>query len=302
MKAWLKRSLIALGGLVTLGSLGLIAALQLGEQKMQRRIELGSLKGAPLLAARSVADIERGRYLYMSRGCAECHGVNGAGKVVMDDGKGLVIRAPNITPSVGSAVASYSDLDWIRTVRHGVKPSGRPVIIMPSEDYARLTDIDLSAMVTYLRQIPAVAGLSAEVRFPVPMKILFGLGLISDAAAKIDHSLPPGTPVPETVSAQHGSYVANACIGCHGRNLAGGKIAGGPPDWPPASNLTPGAGSAMVKYPDAQSLAAMFRSGKRPDGSEVSSVMPFVSLKEFSDTDIQALYLHLKALQPAAAR
>ena len=106
-------------------------------------------------------------------------------------------------------------------------------------------------------------------------------------------------PVPEAVTAQHGAYVANACIGCHGATLAGGKIPGAPPDWPAAARLSPGAGSAMPRYADAQAFAAMLRSGKRPDGSAVSKVMPFVALKELNDTDVQALYLHLKAL-PAA--
>ena len=45
----------------------------------------------------------------------------------------------------------------------------------------------------------------------------------------------------------------------------------------------------------------MLRSGKRPDGSAISPVMPFGMLKEISDTDAQALYLHLKALPPKPA-
>ena len=82
----------------------------------------------------------------------------------------------------------------------------------------------------------------------------------------------------------------------HGAQLQGGKIPGGPPDWPPASRLTPGEGSAMGRYPDADTLLTMFRSGKRPDGTAVQ-VMPFESLKEMSDTDVRALHLYLKGLQ-----
>jgi cytochrome c553 len=299
MKPWLKRGLLALGALGATAIVGVSGAAYWGEQKMRRQVALGELKGAPLMRPRSNADIERGRYLFMSRGCTDCHGVNGAGKVVIENPSGLLVRAPNITPVPGGLVSSYSDLDWIRTIRHGVKPSGQPVIIMPSEDYARLTDLDLSALVAFMRQMPPTPGVSAEIRFPLPMKVLFGLGLIKDAAAKIDHSMPPSVPVPEAVTIEHGRYVANACIGCHGSNFAGGKIQGAPPDWPPASNLTPAKGSAMAKYPDAQSFAAMLRTGKRPDGSAVSAVMPFLALKELSDTDIQALYLHFKALTPS---
>ena len=44
----------------------------------------------------------------------------------------------------------------------------------------------------------------------------------------------------------------------------------------------------------------MLRSGRRPDGSAISTVMPFSSLRELNDTDARALYLHLKALPPRA--
>jgi cytochrome c553 len=130
--------------------------------------------------------------------------------------------------------------------------------------------------------------------------VLYGFGAIQDAAAKIDHSLPPAQPVPAAVNAQHGAYVANICIGCHGEHLSGGKIPGGPPDWPPAANITPGANSAMARYPDPAAFVAMLRSGKRPDGTPVR-VMPFGSLSKLNDVDAQALYAYLKTVPPRAA-
>ncbi len=45
----------------------------------------------------------------------------------------------------------------------------------------------------------------------------------------------------------------------------------------------------------------MLRSGKRPDGSAVSTVMPFESLRVLNDTDVRAVYLYLKTLEPVAA-
>jgi mono/diheme cytochrome c family protein len=176
-----------------------------------------------------------------------------------------------------------------------VNPQGRPLMIMPSEDYNRFTDGDLASLVAYVRQLPPASGQGAVVKLPLPVKALYGYGAIKDAAARIDHSLPPQQPVPEGVTPAHGAYVANMCIGCHGVGLAGGKIPGGPPDWPPASKLTPGEGSVMGRYPDAEALIAMFRSGQRPDGTAVK-VMPFESLKEMSETDLRALHLYLKGL------
>jgi mono/diheme cytochrome c family protein len=298
MNKWIKRGGLAVLGVVALGASTLVVGTQLGHRKMNRIV---SVDVAAVPVPTDAASIERGRYLYLSRGCTECHGVDGAGKDVVNDGQGMHVRAPNITPGPGSVVANYSVADWVRTLRHGVKPDGRPAIVMPSEDYARLTDADLGAMLAYLRQMPAAPGAGAVLELPPFVKTLYAAGVMHDAAEIIDHTLPPSTPVPEAVTAEHGAYVVNSCIGCHGAGLSGGKIPGAPPDWPAASNLTPGAGSAMARYPSADAFAAMFKTGKRPDGSEVSKVMPFLSLKEMNDTDVRAMYLHLKALPPVAA-
>ena len=294
MNRWLKRSLLAAGTLLALGSVAVPITAHLADQKMQRVVPVPDLLPVPYRD--DAAGVERGRYLYVSRGCGDCHGLDGAGREVINDGQGMRVQAPNITRGRGSVVAAYSALDWTRTIRHGVKPGGRPVIIMPSEDYNRLTDADLASLVAYVRQLPPVAGADARIEFPLPVKVAYAVGALRDAAEKIDHRVPPAQPVPEGVTAEHGAYVANACIGCHGAGLTGGKIGGAPPDWPAAANLTPGAEGVMARYADGAAMAAMFRSGKRPDGSPVSRVMPFQALGAMSDTDIQALFLHLKTL------
>ncbi|MES2098717.1 MAG: cytochrome c [Pseudomonadota bacterium] len=295
MNKWLKRGGVTVASLVAVAAIVLVGGARLGERKMQRQV---AVKLDAVAYRSDAASIERGRYLYVSRNCAECHGANGAGKDVVNDGKGLLIHAPNITPAPGSVIANYAAIDWTRTIRHGVKPDGRPALVMPSEDYARLTDADVAAIVAYVRQLPPAAGAGATIEFPLPVKALYAAGVVMDAAERIDHTLPPQQPVAEAVTLAHGAYVANTCIGCHGEHLSGGKIPGAPPDWPAAANLTTGDGSALKHYADADSMLAMFRNGKRPDGSAVSTVMPFGGLKEMSETDVRALYLHLGSLPP----
>ncbi len=295
MNRWIKVSVLGVLGLALVAGAALVIGAQLGDRKMHRQVAL-NVAAVPYVT--DAASIERGRYLFMSRGCTACHGVNGAGADVVDDGNGMRVHAPNITPTAGGVAATYQPVDWVRTIRHGVKPNGEPAMVMPSEDYNRLTDADLAAMVAWLRQMPAAPGPGATVQLPMLVKALYAAGVVRDAAETIDHTLAPSQPVAEAVTAAHGAYVANGCIGCHGATLAGGKIPGAPPEWPAAANLTPGPGSAMTRYPDARAFAAMLRTGKRPDGSAVSTVMPFTALKEMNDTDVQAVYLHLKALPP----
>lgn len=265
------------------------------DMKMHRKVRI---EVAPIALPADQVALDRGAYLYKSRGCAVCHGDNGAGAVVIDEG-GMFVKAPHISRGEGSVTTAYKPEDWVRTIRHGVKPNGDPVFIMPSEDFNRLTDGDLGAIASYVRSMPAVAGTSSEFRIPLVVRFLYAAGMIKDAAEKIDHSLPPAQPFTSNDLAAQGAYVAAACKGCHNEFLSGGSIPGAPPTWPPAANLTPGPDGVLGQYPSAASLAAMFRSGKRPDGSAVSSVMPFSMLNQMSDDDIGALYSFLRTLRAA---
>jgi mono/diheme cytochrome c family protein len=292
MKRWVKWVLGAGAALVVLAAGATLVGSELADQKAQRLVKVNV---RPVAFPADAQSLERGKYLFNSRGCVDCHGANGAGREFVNDGQGLRLAGPNITPGEGKVVARYTPEDWVRTLRHGVKPDGRPLFVMPSEDYNRFTDADLGALVAYVRSLPPQPGGATVLELSLPVKLLYGFDAIEDAAQKIDHTLPPATAVAEGVTVAHGAYVANMCISCHGPGLSGGKIPGTPPDWAPASNLTPGDASAMTRYKDAGQFVAMLRSGKRPDGTAVT-VMPFESLRELNDVDAQALYAYLKTV------
>jgi mono/diheme cytochrome c family protein len=290
MSKWVKRTSILLATLALFGIVTTIVGKAMGERKMERKVVLSV---PPLELTADATHVERGRYLFRTRGCVDCHGANGAGKVAIRDG-GMYVVAPNITRGTNSVVSGYTVTDWVRTLRHGVKPNGNPVMIMPSEDYNRLTDEDTAALVAYLQQLPPVPGERTSIQVSVPFKVLYAFGVIKDASERIDHGLPPARAIPAAVTLEHGAYVANTCIGCHGAHLSGGKIPGGPPSWPAPSNLTPGKGSAMSRYPTPEVFMAMLRTGHRPDGTAISPVMPFGSLGQMNDTDLRALHSFLQ--------
>jgi mono/diheme cytochrome c family protein len=294
MKPWVRWSVVLLLSVAILvaGMAGF--GLWRGQAKRERML---ALPAYPVALREDAASLERGRYLYLSRGCADCHGANGAGRIFIDNAKmGLRVGGPNISPGPGSVVVNYRAEDWERTLRHGVKPTGHALMVMPSEDYNRLTDDDVAAVVAYVRHLPPVRGGKAVLDLPPLLMVMYGFGMMQDAAEKIDHRLPASQPIAEAVTVAHGRYVSQMCLGCHGANLSGGKIPGAPPDWPAAANLTPGQGRALPAYADAQVFQAMLRTGKRPDGSAVSKVMPFQALAELNDVDAQALYLYLKSV------
>src|SRR5512139_3570019 len=232
MKKALKFIGWALAALVVLGLVAAGSAHLLAQRKFNRVIDV---QVASVAFVNDAASLTRGKYLFRSRGCSECHGDNGAGKLFIDEPNGMRVWTPNISPGPGSVVANYTEVDWVRTIRHGVKPDKRPIFIMPSEDYNRFTDADVAAIVAYARSLPPAKGEGGRMELPLIVKALYAADLVPDAPQRIDHTLPPAKGVAEGPTVEHGAYVANMCKGCHGDGFSGGKIPGSPPDWPAAA-------------------------------------------------------------------
>jgi mono/diheme cytochrome c family protein len=284
--------------LAIIAAFAFAGAVWTGERRLGRTVDV---RVVPVPYAKDAAALKLGKYLFETRGCAECHGEDGRGIVFIDAPNGMYVKSPNITRGKGGVVADYNEGDWVRAIRHGVNPKGHALVAMPSEDYSRMSDGDLAALVAHVRSLASVPGESAVIRLPAMVKALYGVGVIRDAAEKIDHRRPPAQGVPPAPTSEYGAYIATMCTGCHGATLSGGPIAGAPPDSPPAADLTPGERSAMARYETEDKFVAMMRTGKRPDGSGVSQVMPFMSLRNLNDTDLSAIYAYLRTLRPRQA-
>jgi mono/diheme cytochrome c family protein len=62
-------------------------------------------------------------------------------------------------------------------------------------------------------------------------------------------------------------------------------------------NLTPDKETGLGSWTDEQIMAAI-RTGKTPEGRELSPVMPYPALSHLSDADAQAIVVFLKSLPP----
>lgn len=95
------------------------------------------------------ANAEYGEYL--SRFCTSCHGPELAGG---QPGDPESPPAPNLTP--GSHLASWSEADFIRTIRSGVTPEGRQLdpAFMPWKSFAKFDDDELKALWLHLSSLP----------------------------------------------------------------------------------------------------------------------------------------------------
>ncbi|HEY0929739.1 MAG TPA: c-type cytochrome [Gemmatimonas sp.] len=240
------------------------------------------------------AALARGRHLTTAIGkCVECHSDDLGGKVMIDDPALGVAIAPNITS--GGRLASYSNDELVRVIRHGVKRDGRGAFIMPSDDYQYFSDADVGAIIAYLRSVPAVTrDLGISMLRPVGRTLVATNQLPAYPAARIDHARKSPAMVQEDSSLAYGEYLANVggCTGCHGPGLGGGPIPGMPPQAPPAANLTP---TGISKYSDAQ-VEAMMRTGKRPDGSEIKPDMPWRFTAMMTPTEMRATIMYLRSV------
>ncbi len=230
-------------------------------------------------------------------GCVECHGADFGGGVMVDDPMIGRILGPNITSGNGGRTADYTAGDWDRIVRHGVRPDGTPAA-MPSADFQRMSDHELSDILAYIHSLPTVDASVAPVQLGPLGTVLLAAGKIPLSADLIpDHrKAHPVEPPAEEASAEFGAHLASTCSGCHGADFTGGPIPGGAPDWAPAANLTPHAdGLAGWTY---DQFVSTLRTGMRPDGTDLrapmSGMMPYA--RNMTDVELQALWAYLQSL------
>lgn len=260
----------------------------------QRANEQYEVEAAAVPVPTDAASIAEGERLAAIRGCTECHGPDLSGGLFIDDPAMGTFHTPNITP--GGVVAGWTAADWDLAVRHGLGPDKKPLFIMPSGDYALMSDEDLGRLIAYLETVPA-----AESTWPAPQlgpvgRALVATGQLPFAAQVIDHNVRPPVSVQPEVSASYGAYLAQTCTGCHGSDWAGGPVPGSGPDDVPAANLTPAGHLATWTQ---EEFIRTLRTGTTPEGHVLDpAVMPWPLAELMTDDELAALWLHFSSLPP----
>lgn len=239
------------------------------------------------------ASIERGHHLVLAVGkCGNCHGDNLAGKLIIDDPAFARLWSANLTRGKGGLGGTLSDVDYVRAIRYGVKPDGKPLIFMPSEAYTHFSDADLGAIIAYLKTIPAVDQVTSPPRIGPIMRAVSTM--VPDfpltPAEKIDRNEAHPVSVPIGVTKEYGDYLVTSggCKSCHNPNLSGGaKVEG-----VVTANLTP---AGIGKWTEADFTRAL-RNGVRPDGRILSAVMPWPYTKNLTDDELHAMWLYIHSV------
>lgn len=175
---------------------------------------------APAVAPAADPVVERGRYLARAGDCVSCHTgpskVPFAGGLPMKTPFGTIIST-NITPDKDTGIGAYTEAEFARAVREGVRRDGKRLYpAMPYPSFTRLTDDDTHALFVYFQQ--GVAPQAAkppptELPWPFSMRFLMvGWNLLY---------LDKGTYEPDTARTaewNRGAYLVQGlghCADCH---------------------------------------------------------------------------------------
>jgi mono/diheme cytochrome c family protein len=222
--------------------------------------------------------------------CAGCHGDDFGGKIFFNDPALAVVYAPNLTPGEGGAGAYFTDEDWVRAIRHGVDPEGKPLFIMPSNDFYHFSDEDLGQLIGFLKSTSPVDNVTPERQTGFMGGIIMGVGGFGNVitAETIDHDGPRPEAPQVGISAAYGKYMVDTigCYTCHGAELAGGNNP--EPGAPPGPNLTPA--GALGSWSEADFINVM--------RTRSSDYMPYESFAKLTDDELKAIWAYLGSLAP----
>ena len=281
-----------------------------------RPLIAAALAVAPLIpVAPATAEedaVDRGEYLVRAGGCVSCH--TSAGDQPFAGGRALAtpfgtFYSPNITPDRETGIGRWTDQQFLRALREGVRPdSANYFPVFPYPSFTGISDSDALAIKAYLFSLPPVrqANRPHDVWFPFSWRFL-------QAGWKLlFFTKGPFRPSPERSTAYNrGAYLVTAlshCGECHTpRNLLGAvrpsmRLAGtrDGPDGQLVPNITPDPATGIGKW-ERDDIVELLKTGNTPEQSKVKGAMREAitdGLKYLSDDDLAAIADYLFAQAP----
>lgn len=285
---WIGYALIAV---VVLIAIGAVATVLTSNHELDARVAV--VPPPPVLGR---GDVARGKHIFTAvSSCVVCHGLDGGGGPFINDPAMGVINAPNLTRGPGGVGAIYADTDYDRAIRRGIRPDGTRLLIMPSWDYAAMSDDDAASVIAYIRSLPPVDRATPRAKLGPVGRLLVATHQLPFDATRIADEGPPPSPPPPMKTVAYGQYLTRigGCMGCHGVHLSGGKLAGGPND-PPAANITP---TGIGTWSDVQFMLTLTK-GVDPNHHQLNDFMPWRTIRNMTDDELEAIYQYLKTVPP----
>jgi fructose 5-dehydrogenase cytochrome subunit len=257
------------------------------------------------------ASVQRGAYIAIASDCTACHTAPGG----LPFAGGLPIASPvgtiystNITPSSSAGIGAYTEQEFARAIRKGIRKDGANLYpAMPYTSYRLLTDADVHDLYNYfLHGIAPVNTTPQPTALPFPLNIrmsmmAWNLLFLSNGSFQENPAQPADW--------NRGKYLVDGpahCGECHtprgflmqvesSRYLGGGQV--GP--WF-APNITPDAESGIGSWTQ-QEVVQFLRSGSLPDKARAGGGMGEAvehSFQYLSPADLTAIATYLVTVPP----
>jgi mono/diheme cytochrome c family protein len=287
---WIGFVLAALVGLV------LLAAFAFFLQGNSRLNKTYTIPIEPISLPTDADSLARGER-WATAMCTSCHGSDlGGVKNWFNAGPLGSFDSANLTAGQGGIGQEFKSVDdYVRALRHGVDPEGKPIYMPAVVSVSRMSDQDLGAMIAYLQTVSPVDRETSGQNFSPLAKILIGAGLFGKLPVEeVDHAGHVDGPAAD-VTVDYGQYLVEVgdCKACHGQQLAGGAFPD-PAVTAPAPNLTPG--GDLAGWEEAQFIAVL-RTGMTPDGRSLNNeYMPWSTIGGLTDDELKAIWLYLQSL------
>lgn len=246
----------------------------------------------PTLAPGIVGDTARGRHLVTSvTVCIICHGSDLGGQQ-LEGGAALHLVAPNLTQGRSGAAARLDYDGLALAIRHGVRPDGTSLLVMPATAYAHLSDADVASIIAYLRTAPPVDRQLERAHLKPLGRVFVALGRLNPfPAERIEHVRPPAI---EPGAEAEGRYLAvvSGCTHCHLATFAGRTK----PMGAPGSPIPPRIDATALARWSAEDFARAVRTGVRPDGRIIDRFMPWLMYSGMTDAEVGAIWRYIQSL------
>ncbi len=240
------------------------------------------------------ASIEYGKHRVESL-CAGCHGEDLSGIVNWFDGGPLgKIDSANLTSGEGGIGKEFTTEDYVRAIRHGINPEGKPIFMVAVPSTAHLSDEDLGAIIAYIKTVPPVDHKTNGQNFTLLAKTMAGAGVLGDLPVEVvSHDVHVTAPE-RGASIEYGEYLVNTndCRVCHGQELAGGPSPDPTATWI-SPNLTPG---GELGFWTEEQFINTIQTGVTPSGHQLSENMPWKDYRLFYEDELKAIWLYLQSL------
>lgn len=280
MKKIIRWTGIVLGGLIVAILVSGFVLYRAGKKKLSQSYPNISVKSIGIPNDSNA--IVRGKHISIIWACTKCHGEDLSGKFLAKDPIGgsipllATLRIANLTSGKGGVGKFYNDIDWIRAIRHGVKPNNQPETFMY---FSTMSDQDLGDLIAYLKQISPIDRDSSAIRYGPVIPIAYALGIFPPMTESIDHNaLDADDPVPGA-TIQYGKYLYSICAECHFNGI-----------------------SNTVKKWNQEDFINTFHTGVLPNGKQFGPTMSSKTFSEMNEMELSALWLYLQNQSPVQGK